>query len=34
MGCVSFRANAARSAAAEYIDLHVAGLRLAGLPEG
>jgi hypothetical protein len=30
----SFRANFARSAAPEYIDIHVAGLRLAGVPEG
>ena len=31
---VRFRANAARSAAPEFIDIIVAGLRLAGLPEG
>jgi hypothetical protein len=30
----SFRANAARAAAPEYIDAIVAGLREAGLPEG
>jgi hypothetical protein len=30
---VRFRANSARSAAPEYIDLIVAGLRLVGLPE-
>ena len=29
-----FRANAARSAAPEFIDVVAAGLRLAGLPEG
>jgi hypothetical protein len=29
-----FRANAARSAAPEFIDIVSAGLRLAGLPEG
>jgi tetratricopeptide (TPR) repeat protein len=30
----SFRANSARSAAPEYIDLYVAAQRVAGLPEG
>ena len=29
----SFRANSARSAAPEFIDIIVGGLRLAGLPE-